>query len=322
MALPTLLKTYEFNVNNRINATGNQYTMAENVLLAIKNMVIGYTNLPWTIAGSGVPGAGAMDAQDRWLTGADLTWHATVRSWIVFDRVDGTQVLIDLNYAGLPQQASISMSISGSYSGGGPGTPPTAADSVKINTGPDANHYGNRNNNGTVDILIHGCHSTDGTIDRIFLGGSGDMHGTWEFEPILNPRINHAITIMGTVRCETSSTGVCGLASMAVASFYSYEAGAMQMQVTSEGFTNEWLSEDSAASIAEELDGELFFNELGWWGVNVGYRGPKGRRPDVWMGQHQVANLGDNYPADISRQFVQIDTLIYPWDGTSVMVLA
>jgi len=321
MALPTLLKTYQFDTNNRI-LSSNELQVAQQTMFAIKEIMTGFGTLPWTVAGSGTTLAGGMDATDRWTAYTDLTWNATNRSWIVLERPDGVQFLIDLDISsGTPQQASFRMSVGGLYTGGSAGTPPTATDEIEISNGPQANYWGYCSITGADDIIISAMHSTDGLVTRIFICSSGFIEGCWEFETIINPRTNHSIPVVGSVRGASTSGGdIMGVGNIDATYWRAYEAGAIELLNTTEGRnTGGWLSTLGTASVAEELDGEMFFNELGWYATNTGKRGPKGRRPDVWSGQYQIANTGDTYPSDLTRQFIQMGSLIYPWDGATVL---
>ena len=87
----------------------------------------------------------------------------------------------------------------------------------------------------------------------------------------------------------------------------------------STGDVLQWIVEDGAHAFVDEIEGGYAFYDMILYSSAAGARGVKGRRPDMWLGPTQVASTGDTFPGDGSRQFIMIDALVLPWDGTSVL---
>ena len=322
MALPTLIKTYEFDVNNRIFPS-NETLLHQETMLKIKQMLTGYPTLPWTVIGSSDASAASMDGTDRWLVPTDLTWNIGTRSWIVLENTLGVQLCIDLNISSSsPQQATIFGSLTGVFSGGSISARPTAVDEFQCNTSPTINYWMGGDNTGSADKVIQGLHANDGTVDRIFIFNVGQCVSEWSFEQIQNPRTGHAIPYSMSVRGFSSWTELMNTGYLDQGGWNSYEGGAFGMYLTGEGRKGSWMSDLPEAAMAEEIDGEYFFSEMGFFGETNGFRGPKGKRPDIWFGQDGATNSGDNYPANGTKLFVGIAATIIPWDGVSVMETA
>ena len=230
MALPTLIKIYEFDVNNRILLTGNELSLHQNTLFAIKQMLTGYTTLPWTVAGSSNAVVGAMDATDRWTVATDLVWATGTRSWIVLENTLGVQLCIDLNKsASTPQQATILGSLTGAFTGGSNTARPTATDEFQCNTKTTTGYWMGGDNVGSTDKVIHGLHATDGTVDRIFIFHAGTCISEWSLEQLQNPRTNHTVPYSMGVRTGGSIVEQMMTTNLDVGGWWSYEGIAFDM---------------------------------------------------------------------------------------------
>ena len=70
MALPTLEKTWQFNVNQAIATTGVVNTDAQNLLFRIKQTLIGFSSNPWTVVRSS--NSVTTGASDLWVAASNL----------------------------------------------------------------------------------------------------------------------------------------------------------------------------------------------------------------------------------------------------------
>ena len=137
MALPTLEKTYEFVVNQRVDQVtyNTELSMHQKMMWDIKETLTGFTNAAWTVAGSSDGTTAGMDATDRWVAYTDLTWNTGNHSWIVLTRAAGGQIVIDLDISSAtPQQAFIYASVSGGFTGGSISARPTATVVIRLRT--------------------------------------------------------------------------------------------------------------------------------------------------------------------------------------------
>jgi hypothetical protein len=89
--------------------------------------------------------------------------------------------------------------------------------------------------------------------------------------------------------------------------------------MTSEGYLSAMLGQYQ--TFGSDLDGPGNFPmcPIGMFCDQAGARGRIGRLTDLWWGSVS-ASEGDHYPADASRQFVQVGDLILPWDGGVAML--
>lgn len=58
---------------------------------------------------------------------------------------------------------------------------------------------------------------------------------------------------------------------------------------------------------------------LSLWSSSPTAKGKYGNVYDLWYGLATAAD-GDTYPADASRQFVQVGAFVFPWDGSPLVI--
>jgi hypothetical protein len=172
MALPTLTKTWQFNVNNAQAAQGGALPDNRKMWRAIKDVLIGFATTPWTIgysSGGGVAGS-ANDGVDRWTSDTNLTWTTTL-SWMVLKQsgLGSGQLLISLPSSVNGSSINFVYSPSAGFTGGSTAARPTATDEIAfsgIQSGP------------TVDVAMRWSvmQSTDGQVTRIFTCFSGFLN--------------------------------------------------------------------------------------------------------------------------------------------------
>jgi hypothetical protein len=328
MALPSLLKTWELDINQvQISEVGNELVFHQKILLAVKNLFIGFANNPWTVAGSSNSVAAGMDAVDRWAVFGNLVWDsgASAHGWIVLERVDGVQICWDLNYGNtLSEHCDVYMSAGGNYTGGSTTAKPTATDEANINLGVDPAHWlGNQATVPTGDHRYHVWHSTDGLVTRVVFFKAGTPHTIWRFETFQNPRSGHTIA----VGCGIYSQNLANCLTVTLQEdndqlVTRYGAIDGVIWVTGVGRTSLNLTEMASAAVAEEIDSELWLTEVGYISDTVGLRGPKGQAFDMWWGQYQVASSGDTFPNNAAaRDFVQFGCFVFPWTGDATVPL-
>ncbi len=193
MPLPVFIRTWQFQANNAVAASGVVLTTGRNLLLAIKNGFLGTG--AWTdtanaatvatnnfsvdyscdSAVAGVPG----DGVDRWVAAANLVWAAGAHSWIVLKQpalAGGTlYICIDLSTATV-NQATIVISRAG-FTGGTTLARPTATDEVVILS---AGNWGMSSADAAQNWTIQ--KSADGKATRLILCRGGWAVGLWFFE--------------------------------------------------------------------------------------------------------------------------------------------
>lgn len=327
MALPTLSKTWQFDVNNVI-ASAAELTFYQNLAYELKEAMTGFASNPWTVIASCDSTTANNSGTDLWLAPANIVWNTGAHSWIVLENASGSQLCIAMDFTGTNNQdALIFFSPGGEFlvaNGGTDGTTtarPTAPDEYDARTGPDLSAWWGNQTTTPAQNVFHMWHSTDGTLTYI-VGYSGNIPHTFvALGSINNPVTGHVEPYLGTWLTNTGVINIITTTNLSDSQrLSSAQAGTeMTLFVTGMGHANQLSHEVAAASVAEELSGELFFTECGLFSGITGMRGPKGSLHDIYWGQYQVASDGDTYPNNAAtRQWVQMGHLVLPWlgDGT------
>jgi len=172
MALPTLAKTWSFDVNNAVLGGGSSWPPHH---LQMKNKLVGFGH-GWVVAGSGGAGAGGgggMDSVDRWVVSGDITIGSTSvttgNSWMVLQNDNiavGFQLLMTPSKTGggWTSISNFRVSPSGLYTGGAQTTCPTATDEFNL-----VQNETTGITNGALGCATHLWMSTDGECTRILL---------------------------------------------------------------------------------------------------------------------------------------------------------
>lgn len=342
MALPSLIKTWQFQVNNQVVAQGTSLATGRLLVRSIKNALLGTgawtdsnngaiasTN-PMTCKGSN-NGAGAFgnnDNVDRWTTDANLVWAAagSNHSWTVL-KLGGSaaMICIDLNSA-TNTVFTMVYSASGGFFAANGGTDGTA---TARPTATDENVVGSVVGYGmsTVDSTCrwHVMKSSDGLAYRVVICRSAATVGFWNVERV-NNRIGASwpeptlATLDGTNGAgPVMTTGELGNSGSSVLPRSRDDTASIQLIMTCEGKDNQSLNLFETIPIDKTGENPMF--PAGLYCPTAGHVGPIGSMVDCWWG---LANLADGttYPAaGTLHQFVQFSDVILPWN-TSVPVLA
>lgn len=336
MALPSLIKTWQFQVNNQVVAQGTSLATGRLMMRSIKNALTGtgawtdsnggavaQTN-PMTVTGSnnGAGTFGNNDNIDRWTTDANLVWAAAGvnHSWIVL-KFGGSnvQICIDLNSA-TNTVATMVISVAAGFTGGTATARPTATDENVIGS---VVGWGMSTADSTC--RWHVMKSSDGLAYRVVICRTAATVGFWQFE-----RVNNRIgafwpeptlgTQDGTNGAgPVATTGELGNSASSVLPRSRDDTASIQLIWTCEGKDNQSLNLFETVAIDKTGENPMF--PAGLYCPTAGHIGPIGSMIDAWWG---LANLADGttYPAaGTLHQFVQFSDIILPWD-TSVPVLA
>lgn len=324
MALPVVEKTYEISANNAIPTQG-QLAHSQESMFLIKKEFVNFTNNPWVTKGSsdGTASAPVGDDVDRWVTSANLVWSTGNHSWIVLERVDGAQLLLDLDKSSSDQVFAY-WSASAGFTGGTISVRPTATDEIEIVT--HASGYWNGDTPATPNQhVIHLWHSSDGLISRVAICTGGFFVAHWRFETLKSPRAGHTNNpTIATITGSSSQTAELGLSTYEDNGviFTEKDGTGTPYLLRSGGLaiSGPHYTAASFASVVEEWDSELFCVEEHFVSFDVGARGPKGQSFDNWFGQYQVASTGDTFPNNpAAREFVMLGVLIWPWTGDATI---
>jgi len=189
MALPTLTKTWQHNVNNAIAALGSALADNRRLLRSIKNALVGFGTNPWTVrysSSSAVAGT-AGDGVDRWSADSDLVWAAaaSAHSWIVLRQTGiatNYEVCFSLEGASATGVAMLAVvSFSAGFTGGSTTARPTATDEQIFTL---TNWSGN---GADVASRWSVMQSTDGQCTRVLVCISGSVTLYWIMDRPANP---------------------------------------------------------------------------------------------------------------------------------------
>lgn len=327
MALPSVTKTYQYNVNNTTAAGATNVENCQKLLLAIKNALLGFGTLPWTVVGSCDSATAGIDAVDRWSVYTNLVWHtgANAKSWIVLKNTGiaaNWQVCFHLitNSAAAPYFMEIVVSPSSGFTGGSTTARPTAADEVVIRPSATSNWVSNFS--GGFTTIHHVMKSTDGEVTRIVICNAGKVVGYLSFEKSADPVTGWTAPVVIACTTQTSTsvdqTAYAYLNDIST-SISGYHSGTkFGIYATAEGFVSS-MNGEQLNVVANEFSGEWMMGPVGIASTAVGYRGRHGRFYDLWWGTTLHEN-GTTFPADTSRQFALFGDIIVPWNGTIPVV--
>ena len=323
MALPTLIKSYQIDPN-LIVPSQNDLTFYQAILLALKNSLTGFALNPWTVVASS-DGTTA-DASDNWTVAGDVIWSAGAHAWIVLQRTDGAQMLLDCNYNSTqPEFMSIRFSPGGLFSGfASTSTAPTATDGEDMMSGDTIRWWGGQNSNPvTSRSVFHVWHSTDGLVTRIVNFIAGDVLTFVTIATLKDASPGHTDPIAyGWYAGTSERLSVPNLEDVGAA--YTTHAGVKhRLHATGEGMSNLNLLEHVATGgTVDDITGELLLTDKKYAALTVGARGVRGGAFDLWWGSYQFAVSGDTFPNNpAAREIVMCGVLAFPWTGDGTICL-
>lgn len=327
MAVPTIEKTWQFDVNQIIGVPLTTIAGSRATLLAIKNSLLegclagGGGAAPWTVryscnsATAGVAG----DGVDRWTIGDDLQWEAAgvAHSWIVLQQngiATGWQLLLSLeNATANGTHMGAWFSPSAGFTGGTTTARPTATDEAVI-LAPHTVW----NQVGTAARRVHCMQSSDGQVTRIFVCHDSITEIYWEFAKAKNPRASwtvksYAVMIEGAGGVVSNYTSLFGQPRAVIR--HNVTTGAAY-------FTSEATSGGALGQVqvsADDYDAAFPMAPIGLYSTTAGTRGRIGQVFDMWWGSTAVAE-GDSYDELGSKAFAQLGDVIVPSGGVTLQV--
>lgn len=336
MSLPTLAKTWQFNINQMIAATGTVAGTNSALLLALKNSLTSFGSNPATVDHSrgsstaGTPG----DGVDRWASASDVIFASagSAHSWIVlkFPGISSTfQVLISASSEGNGSYSSANWTISmfvsraAGFSGGTTTARPTAADEQEVGRYGSGTKWNSSASVTDATMRLHVMMSTDGASARAFFCASGVV---WSALLIETASATATWSSPWHVRLTNTPTGTWPRPAVA-ANFYAYDGAAyinstatpMALTGESRGPSSFGPTSTEFGSMANDATGDWPIWPMGLVAQTTGARGRWGTAIDLWWGSSGVSD-GDTYDAS-SKTFAQFAGLIVPWDGSSAPAL-
>lgn len=315
MALPTLSKTWQFNVNNVIGPQYDTKQCYDLMWITIKNALKGFGTNPWAVKGSCNSSAAGMDNVDRWSTVSDIVHATGAHSWIVLAQtgLGGTMpsICIDMVSATVGTGTIVVSPVAG-FTGGTTTARPTATDEVVMVS--NASMVAAVATPATFQSVVHVMQDTTGQNTRVIVMSGGTNVLFWAFEKLgdthANFTNNYSFTIANGATDAATRTNL-------------YAATKTQFRFGSANYAAYWTDEAYNAialgnglnQVPNEISGGWSMGQIGMLSIAAGARGRHGRYPDMYWGSAFHSN-GVCFPNDTSRLWAVFGNVIVPWNGT------
>lgn len=322
MALPIPAKTYSYNVNNAVLASGTVQDTYRSLVWNLKTALVGGGWLPKASSNSS---SVALYPTDLWVTPANVvaSYNTWGRSWIVLSHPLGIcDICIDMNGGpNNPLLWTFSVSRQG-YVTTGLSTsshPATIAGDEQTFAFQYPFAWGNSNQN----FVWHYIKSTDNQSHKWFLctvdvnpmaviidvpqNAPSGWNGTLAQQPFA---MYYGST---TNNSNVFTTGAYSGATFVTCMGSGSGAGA-SLYLAGESYNGNLLT--NGLTTPNDVTGEYPLVATSYVQTGTpGFRGIVGDPVDTWFGVSTIST-GATYPADNSRQFVQFGTLAVPWNGS------
>jgi len=321
MTLPALSKTYQFNVGQAITAQGTALATNRRILRTIKNTLIGFGTLPWTVRYScdSVTAGTAGDVTDRWAADSNLVWAAaaSAHSWMVLRQTGiatNFEVLLSLeNASATGSVLTMYVSPTAAFTGGTTTARPTATDEIAMLANAVWGGVATVDANAKIQVV----QSTDGQVTRVIVHVGGVARTYWSFtkptSPIAgwtNPSLsvvlgNSSSNVLTYANLNAAANGKGRVGSTTCSFYMSGEAagGSMLGQLIGAG----------------DISGNWPVAPVGLISTTTSNKDRYGVATDIWWGA-DTATEGSTYPNDATRTFVQFGVCVFPWDGSVVVI--
>lgn len=308
MSLPTLEKTWQFNVNQAVTSVGVLNTDCQNTVFRIKQSLIGFGSSPWTVVKSS--NSSTTGASDLWVTAANLiSVNGSPHSWIVLQQAGTTggptQICIDLNSNQYYNFSLILSPAAGfTLTAGTTSARPTASDeSVVFNSGQFTS-------SSPISTVVHAMMSTTGENTRVFIFNAGALGGSFMIENLVDSTIaNRAVA--------TAKSGPMAVATYFNAAAWSGRFGSLvcTMFTGTEAYNAATVAAANAGAISN-ITNAYPITPLSAHSETVLCKGRLGRFSDLWFGSTGVAT-GSTYPTSPNdKEFIHINPFVLPWNGS------
>lgn len=324
MALPTKEKTWLYAVNQAVGSGVDPYAANRNYLWTLKETLKGFATNPWTVWGScdnsNVDNGGGTD---YWVTQNNLNWNTdgNAHSWIVLRQTGlgaNVYLCIDLNGANSwPGSATFSLTLSQvTFAADGTTTnAPTTTDGINLS----AREHGGNSSTGGWTGYMHVWQSNDGECTRWILNRGGNVYNLTIMDKVKDPFSSWSVPVAFGQRGDDTNTGRAAFGVW-------NDSAPLQGRLGGTNFSNYltcegWSSIIGAElTVADEDTGDWPIMPMGLASATVGFRGYyKGSLYDLWWGATALTT-GDTYPDNATKQFVQFDDMIFPWNGTTPLI--
>lgn len=327
MALPTLVKTYEFQVNQVVAGNASQTIQNQNLMWALSEGIrgngSGWTDNANTPLGGAPTGAWTLVSSNTWTSAAALVWNTTgnAHSWAVFENANGQQFCIDLNLAaGSNFACSLVLFPTGiGTAGTGTARPSATDESVQLTLA----NWGATSTTSTQTVL-NVVLATDSEVIFVNMWRSSGsccwgsiqappgnpIAGTWtgnEMASFWNATTNSG-TLQHSIQQMLQNTQAAARPTATDGRhFFAIESG--------------WELGGAASSqnVPNDADGAFNFYPIGCLSTTVGQRGRNFSLIDCWMTQDvnaQGSTFPDSTPGP-AKQFLKVGDGVMVWNQST-----
>lgn len=325
-------KTWQFNLNSlaiiddTLNGRNAHYAR-RSLLLGIKDALTGFGAQPWTVTDS-TNSTAAPVGTDTWIVPDDLEWRdddtASVFSWIVLRQTGISttfEILLtceqDINsHDGASIGAWVAQA---GFSGGSTTVRPTATDERRLRNST-GEYWGSGNTSSSNNYRYHVMQSSDGQCTRVLIFINDVNTGFWLFDKPANPLSGWTDPYIATISGDNNiTTNQCSYSKFhdAAGARGRYNGVDTTIYLSGEGFGTNASGENFTLS-GNQIDGSLIANEMGVSSLTSTFAGRNGEVFDLWWGLAN-AGTGRNYPNTSTKTYVQVQHMIFPWDGSTLI---
>lgn len=324
MALPICEKTWAFSVNNVCGSFISGATDAKTFLLTLKDRLV---SLGWVVVASSDGVTSGFDGVDRWTNIAKIPLSSGgAKGWMVLGNsalATNCQFLIGGDD---PVGNLSSVSFDVSVTGFGVANGGTNGSTTAIPTSAAAGLISQLDTRVQGDIgfsnTLHVAVSADRECTRILWTNSAvysinTYAGFILIDKVKNPVSEWTVPVVCLSQGIGAATAMTPLVWSNTGRFASKIGGtALDLRATCEASNNISTPLTTYLIATDDASSDWPMLPMSLCCITAGHRNwRKGQIYDLWWGSNNVAS-GDTYPASGStRQFVQIQQLILPWNG-------
>jgi hypothetical protein len=314
---PTITKTWQIPVVTAVNAQGSAALTEKALLLALKNIFVGFASNPWQVPASSKGSAAGRDGVDRWATTADLVQAAegTAHSWIELKQPNvaaGASLLF--NFAATSPGLGVHYSPVAGFTGGTTINRPTATDQLTF-------MVDNSSWIADANYKIQGWQSDDGQCTRVVVWRGGFV-SMLAIVDKLGAAIDGWANPTAALWLDSGGSAADVLNHATVSSptgpFRGRGSAAMTLGLTAPGYV-------SAAFLPTRVGyGDRINAFSGAWtlfpvGVaceTAGHEGYHATFQDLWWKPSAIPN-GTTFPEDATtpRNLIAVGPFVMPWTG-------
>lgn len=331
----TTTKTWQFDLNNLVlldttlNGRNAHYDRRA-LLLGIKQALVGFASSPWTVTDS-TNSTAAPIGTDTWSVPDDLEWRdddgSAVFSWIIL-RQTGISATFELlitceQDSNSNDGAQIGAWVSQlGFTGGSTTVRPSNTTDEREISNSTTQWWGSGANGGSgLNYRFHVMQSSDGECTRVLIFVNDVNTGFWMFDKPVNPNSAWTDPYVAVISGDNNSTtNQCSYSkfhdSATVRSRFGTSGIDTAIYLSGEGFGTNASGENF--TVDNQIDGTFLANEMGLSSLTPTFVGRQGEMFDLWWGLTN-AGTGKYYPEDNTKAYVQVQHMIFPWDGSTLI---